>query len=58
MAGKAEKVTPIVHELMHIGALDQRSGAFFGPNKIDCDYEKQAVKDCPRQDFADRNCYR
>jgi hypothetical protein len=35
VAGEPEKVTPVMHEFVHIHALDDRGCAFLGPNEID-----------------------
>ena len=37
MAGEAEQVTPVVHEFVHVNALDDRGGAFFGADEINCE---------------------
>jgi hypothetical protein len=53
VAGEAEKVTPVMHELVHILALDQWGCALFDTDEIDRQHEKQAAKDSPDADRSE-----
>jgi hypothetical protein len=55
MAGKSEKMTAVVHELMDGVALNERSRSLFGADKVNCQQHEQAPKDCPWQNFTEGN---
>src|SRR5260370_34659866 len=47
VTGETEKVTPVVHELVHIHALNNRRRAFFSPDEVDRKQKNQTAKNDP-----------
>jgi hypothetical protein len=58
VAGKAEKMTSVVNELMHIHATNQRGRTLFSADEIDGQHEKQTAEDRPGEHISDRDGYR
>ena len=46
-------MTRIVHEFMHVHAVEHGCSAFLDADKIDAKHEQQASEDRPGQNFAD-----
>lgn len=55
VAGKAEEMTPIVHEFMHIGTGNEGGRAFLRADEIDGEQKEKASEDDPRQGLPNRN---
>jgi hypothetical protein len=55
VTGETEEVTTVVEELVDIHARDERRGPLLGADEIDCQQEKEAAENGPRQKLADRN---
>src|SRR5471030_2615391 len=55
VAGKAEQMATVVDKLVDIHALEDRSRALFGTDKINREQRKQANKYRPGQHFTHRN---
>src|SRR5215467_5119490 len=51
VAGEAEQVPSVVHELMHVHAGDDGGGALLDPDEIERQHE-QGAEDQPRGDLA------
>ena len=47
VAGKAEKVATVVHELMHVRSIDKRSGSLLGAHKIDRQQQNKSGENRP-----------
>ena len=54
VARKAEKVTAVVHEIMHVFAADERSSSLLRAYEIDRQHENEAGENYPRKDRSDR----
>jgi hypothetical protein len=55
VAGEAEQVAAVMHELVHIHAFENRHGALFGTDKVDQYEHHQAAKNEPGQELFERN---
>ena len=45
----------VVHELMHIGAVEDRHGALLHADEIEAERKEEAAEDRPRQNVGDGN---
>src|SRR5271169_1663466 len=52
VAGEAEQMAAVVHEFVHIHALDDRSRAFLRADEIDAEQTEKATENDPRKQFA------
>src|SRR5580693_5720962 len=52
VAGEAEQMAAIVHELMHVHALDDRSRTLLRADEIDAEQANEAGENDPGQQFA------
>ena len=55
MAGKSEKVAAVVHKLMDCAAMNERGCSLLGADKINGQQQEEPAKNCPWQDFLQRN---
>src|SRR6478752_7732352 len=55
VAGEAEKMPAVMHELVHVHTVEKRHRALFGANEIDGDEHQQTAEDRPGQKLANRN---
>src|SRR5580692_8819650 len=56
VAGKAEKVAAVVHELMHIRPTDDGSGTLLRAHKIDRQQKNKSRENGPWKPLAQRDC--
>jgi hypothetical protein len=55
MAREPQEMPRVMHELVDIGAAEQRRGALFRPDEIDGEQREQAAENGPGQNLADRD---
>jgi hypothetical protein len=55
MAGEAEQVAAVVHEFMHVRALDNRGCALLRSNELDAEQANETGEDDPGKRFTDRD---
>jgi hypothetical protein len=55
VAGKAEKMAPVVHELMHVVAREYCHRALLGADEVDQQERQKTAEHGPRQQFAQRD---
>jgi len=58
MTRKTEQVAAVMEEFVDIHARDERRGPLLSADEIDCQQEKEAAEDGPRQKLADRDSSR
>src|SRR5689334_12381524 len=55
VAGEAEEVATVVHELVDVVAVDDRRGALFGTDEVEEDQHEQATEDGVGEPLAHRD---
>jgi hypothetical protein len=57
MAGKAEKVTAVVHEFMDGVTVNERRRSLFSADKVYREQHQEATENRPWQNFTERNSW-
>ena len=44
-------MAPVMHEFVHVHAVENRHGAFLDADEVHCEEQQQPGEDCPWEEF-------